>query len=30
MELLDARESGIIKFDSFEKQQIPGHKSGLQ
>src|SRR5260370_28951785 len=30
MELLHARERGIIKFDSFEKQQIPGHKSGLQ
>jgi hypothetical protein len=30
MELLDARESAIVKFDPFEKQQIPGNKSGLQ
>jgi hypothetical protein len=30
MELLNARQSGVIKFDSLEKQQIPGHKGCLQ
>jgi hypothetical protein len=30
MELLHARQSSVIKFDSFEKQQIPGHKGCLQ
>jgi hypothetical protein len=30
MELFQARKSGIVKFDSFEKQQISGHKGSLQ